>query len=155
MPKTTLPEKWFQYASNQHTSRFEIPPVAPHADVGKLPADTAVKGDGPGGLRSLDLRLSSPLQERRFRRPPRYPDYATGPISMLNNKAPYINEIVIMNLVCLPIAYNRCSKPCDKCSATIKSHLSTVSMKNSNLSNSATALGAARRLDTFLALMRI
>ena len=37
---------------------------------------------------------------------------------------------------------------CDKCSAITKSHLSTVSMRNSNLSNSATALGAVRRLDT-------
>jgi hypothetical protein len=53
------------------------------------------KKDGPEGLRSPDLR---------FRRPPRYPDYATGPTSMLNNEAPYINEIV-MNLACLSIAY--------------------------------------------------
>jgi hypothetical protein len=42
---------------------------------------------------------------RRFRRPPRYPDYATGPTSMLNNAAPYINEIVIMTLACLPVPY--------------------------------------------------
>src|SRR5687768_6810600 len=63
---------------------------------------------GPGGLRSLDLRLSSLFrahQERRFRRPPRYPDYATGPTNMLSNEVPYINEIVIMNLDFLPIAY--------------------------------------------------
>jgi hypothetical protein len=63
------------------------------------------KSSGPAELRSRDLRFSSPLHARRFRRPPRYPDYATGPISILNNEAPYINEIVIMNLASLPIAY--------------------------------------------------
>ncbi len=45
------------------------------------------------------------VSKRRFRRPPRYPDYATGPTSMLNNEVPYINEIVIINLACLPIAH--------------------------------------------------
>jgi hypothetical protein len=61
---------------------------------------------GPAELRSRDFRAALPMQATlRFRRPPRYPDYATGPISMLNNEAPYINEIVIMNLACLPIAY--------------------------------------------------
>ena len=60
---------------------------------------------GPVGIRTQDLRFSSPLIQLRFRRPPRYPDYATGPISMLNNETPYINEIVIMSLVCLPIQH--------------------------------------------------
>ncbi len=36
-----------------------------------------------------------------------YPDYATGPTSMLINEGPYINEIVIMNLACLPVSYDQ------------------------------------------------
>jgi hypothetical protein len=59
-----------------------------------------------------------------------------------------------MNLACLPITYT-CSKSCDKYSATIKNHLFTVSMRNSNLLNSATALGVVKRLNTFSALMKI
>jgi hypothetical protein len=39
---------------------------------------TKQEESGPAELRSRDLR---------FRRPPRYPDYATGP-SMLNKEAP-------------------------------------------------------------------
>jgi hypothetical protein len=63
------------------------------ARPGEKRAATAAKNQnrnsGPGGLRSLDLR---------FRRPPRYPGYATGP-NCHNIMLPYISRLIeiVMN----------------------------------------------------------
>ncbi len=69
LPPTT---KWVVEPTNKQViqRRFElITSDTPIHESGK-------ESSGPAEIRTRDLR---------FRRPPRYPDYATGPTNMLNN----------------------------------------------------------------------